>query len=32
MTWTPSTAATDQAGNATVATAVTESGSVDRDF
>ena len=32
MTWAPSTAATDLAGNAASATSVTESGSNDRDF
>ena len=32
MTWTPSTAATDLAGNAAAATAVTETGGADVDF
>jgi hypothetical protein len=32
LTWTPSTAATDIAGNACSATAVTESGGLDTDF
>ena len=32
MTWSPSTAATDLAGNPAAATAVTESGANDRDF
>jgi hypothetical protein len=32
MTWTPSTAATDLAGNPAKATAVTETGTADRDF
>jgi hypothetical protein len=32
MTWTPSTAATDLAGNPCTATAVVESGALDRDF
>jgi hypothetical protein len=32
MTWTPSTAATDLAGNAAAATAVTETGAADVDF
>jgi hypothetical protein len=31
MTWAPSTAATDLAGNAASATAVTEGGAPDRD-
>ena len=32
MTWRPSTAATDLAGNAAQSTQVTESGTPDRDF
>lgn len=32
MTWTPSTAATDRAGNASTATTRTESGTSDKDF
>jgi hypothetical protein len=32
MTWTPSTAATDRAGNAAGATAATETGTADLDF
>jgi hypothetical protein len=32
MTWTPSTSATDVAGNACTPTAVTESGAKDADF
>jgi hypothetical protein len=32
MTWAPSTAATDLAGNAVTAASVTEGGAVDRDF
>ena len=32
MTWTPSAAATDRAGNACATTTVTEAGSADRDF
>jgi hypothetical protein len=32
MTWSPSTAATDLAGNAASAASVNESGGIDRDF
>jgi hypothetical protein len=32
MSWSPSTAATDLAGNAVAAGSVTESGANDRDF
>ena len=32
MTWTPSAAATDRAGNATSVTTGTESGASDKDF
>ena len=32
MSWTPSASATDPAGNATATTAVTESGTADKEF